>query len=189
MTTYALPVPTNYVDHQARHTVVLDGPAYVIGPRSTRWHRIRSRVEVTDRATGEHIRTVISAWCGTHVRDGVAWDHIENDPRCGTCEGRWEGWARERNLVFDPSTSDRRTTKCPGSRASTYAKTVNWITSNGGICRYCGAPVSARAYGWNGARIVTHESGPNLPDPCPIHGHLALTLTADGAVCACEVDA
>lgn len=180
-TAYAKPIPTGYVD-TARRTVITEGPAYVIGPRSTRWHRVRSVVAV--ERDGDRYESV-SAWCGTSIpRNAVRWDAIEDDPRCGTCEGRWEGWRRERRLVFDP-TVPTRPKWCPGSRALSYEKTVTWVTGSGGLCRVCGAPVSLRSWGYDESRVVTHAPGPKLPDPCLLHGYLALRVTDEGAQCAC----
>lgn len=184
---------------------ITEGPAYVRGPRSSRWHRVRSgtRRLREDWQTGEvTIDESFHLWCGPvlFARAAGRWaggllfvdDCPRDEPACGTCEGRAIGADRDRpEWLFSP-TSLATPAKCPGSRSMLVREDQSrW---NRATCLVCGDVVAMRASGgpynphWGSA---THEPGPGLIPGCPWHAWRELTTALDDAgqivvACRCQ---
>lgn len=183
--------------------VIWEGPAYARGPRSTRWHRIRSgqrRLHEDWRTGVVTIRDSYSTWCGRGMfqrdtdrslilfADGPA----AGEPSCGTCEGRAIGAARDRpEWLYSPMRLDRPL-RCPGSHTMLVVEDQGrW---NRATCLVCGDVVKMGAHGgpyatrWD-ARV--HEPGAGLVEGCPWHAWRELTVATDDdgnqvAVCRCQ---
>ena len=172
--------------------VISEGPAYArSGNRSTRWHLIRSAEDYISPYSGELHRS-LTYWCGQFAsRDALTMDEPpQNEPVCGTCFGRREGWQRNHGLLFTPH-GITPPKVCPGSRHMYLA-----VDAGDGYyrCLACGCTVR----GWSfGSRycpdygLRTHAPGSDLVEPCPWHAWRDL-VRADGpsgtvAACRCQV--
>lgn len=185
--------------------VITEGPAYARGPRSTRWHRIRSGQRVLHErwSTGEaYIRESYSTWCGQSMferPDGKYGGSIlfadgppDGEPACGTCEGRAIGADQDRpEWLFSPMRLEAPP-KCPGSQ--TLFVVEDQGRYNRATCLVCrdvvkmgarGGPYASR---WD-ARV--HPPGPGLIPGCPWHAWRELTKAVDEdgntvAACRCQ---
>lgn len=186
--------PSSHLGLNELKEAILEGPAYGRTRAATRWHRIRWAYNVLreDLAGKLSLRTIRSFWCGQSAgHEPILTDTPPvEDLLCGTCEGRYAGWARERNWLFTPR-DIARPKLCPGSQTMLVAEDPErW---NRATCLVCGDQIKMRAFGgshyytgsWGAQR---HEPGPALIDPCLFHAWRDLTRTTDGRVsCRCEV--
>lgn len=169
---------------------VKEGPGYGRGPRSSRWHLVRSAVDRIHARDGD-IRRTYMYWCG-QTADGfdtlTADAAPEGEPVCGTCYGRREGHDPDRpDLLFTPMIHPPRL--CPGSQTGMYTETA-WSR---GVCLVCGEPVKLRGFGqWYGGSAhygaQKHGPGPGLIEPCEFHGwrEIVTCLSGDDTVAACR---
>lgn len=188
---YAPPIPSWHVDERVETEVLREGPAYIRGPRSTRWHRVRS-AELTLRSwEPDEIRRHWTLWCGpgVHDRKYEPWLTDEppaGEPRCGTCEGRWRGVQPDSEWLFTPYAEPPKV--CPGSQRREFAS--DDATPFAGRCLVCGDYVKMRAYGgayrgdWGPQR---HVPGDGLIASCEVHGWKRLTRRGDMVTCQCQV--
>lgn len=166
-----------------------EGPAYVRTRRMGRWHRVRSSTLQLHESDPKTLRQSWTTWCGQGVpygRDPWLTDAPPTDePRCGTCEGRYAGWVAEHGWIFTPATLDPPKT-CPGSQTML----VQELAYNRGICAVCLKPVKLRGYGsWHNGRYGAqrHAPGLDLIPGCPFHAWRELTIHDGAVVCTCTV--
>lgn len=190
--------------------VIIEGKPYARGPRSTRWHRVRSGQRILDEhwETGDlTIRESFTTWCGQSMFDrgrgrGARGPILfadappEGEPSCGTCEGRAIGAdATHPAWLFSPArlTPPRW---CPGSRSE---RLVVELPPRPGMraparCLVCGFEGRMSAGGsWHSGTwgLKQHSPGPDLIPGCPWHAWRELTRAVDDdghpvAACRCK---
>lgn len=187
-----LPPRTNSVARTGEsllREVVHEGPAYArSGNRSTRWHLIRSAEDhIFEGGDGEIWRTM-TFWCGPMSRNVITADEPpENEPVCGTCFGRREGWQRNHGLLFTPHGIEAPKV-CPASRHMALAVDVG---DGYYRCLACGCTVRGWTFGspyCPDYGLRTHAPGSGLVEPCPWHAWRDLVKAdgPDGPVAACR---
>jgi hypothetical protein len=162
-----------------------------------RWHRPRSglRYVADGRPSG---RYSLHTWCGqiAHSARGIITaDQPDQDPLCGTCEGRAVGAGHSligvvpmSELLFEPFSQYAPPPVCPGFRRGL----VRTDTARAEQCVTCGELVPIRFYGrgYDAVRVFpqSHPPGPGLVPPCPFHGWDMLVLRpgAERASCSCH---
>lgn len=183
--------------------VIWEGPAYARGPRSTRWHRIRSgqrRLDQHWKTGAVSIRESYTLWCGQSMfarnNDNspilFADTSGAGEPSCGTCEGRAIGADRGRpEWLYTPMRLEPPA-RCPGSHTMLVREDQGRY--NRATCLVCGDVVKMGAHGgpyasrWD-ARV--HEPGAGLIEGCPWHAWRELALATNGAggtvvACLCQ---
>jgi hypothetical protein len=185
------PVSTSGGPWSGQHPLT-EGPRYVRGRGSSRWHRPRNATTWPDG------RTIYSYWCGPSGTDGGKYGPLwltdetpSEEPVCGTCVGRALGAGQDDTpaglppLRFDPRWI-KPSAVCPGSRSrSLFADLAGHRC---GRCLACGDIHPVRAFnGWNsyGAGLVRHAPGAGLVEPCPFHAWSRLEPSGDTARCGC----
>lgn len=172
------------------HEAIREGLPYVRGPRSTRWHRVRSGYRVL-REYDSEIHEVFHYWCG---QAGFGPRELlfaaapgPGEPSCGTCEGRAIGADRERpEWLFTPW--DLETPEvCPASGTQMCAP----IPGNHRVatCLACGAltPIRGRGGPWNPTwGLTSHQPGPDLPEGCEFHAWRHLEHHEGVTACRCR---
>lgn len=184
--------------------VIEEGPPFIRGPRSTRWHRVRSGQRVYREWT-DSISESYTTWCGQGMFDRshrgygapmLAETVTDGDPLCGTCEGRSIGADPEHpEWLFSPMRLIPPRW-CPGSRTERLAVE---LPAAPGIrhparCLVCGvvARMSAGGSWWGGTwGIRQHEPGPELIPGCPWHAWRELVVALNDnndrvAACRCQ---
>lgn len=173
---------------------IMSGPALVRSRQSRRWHRVRAAHRSLHLFSADIVDHYLT-WCGqsysTHRTGALLMDSApEDQPLCGTCEGRAIGADRsEPHWLFEPMRLDPPK-RCPGSHTNLVLEDQGRY--NRATCLVCGDVVKMGAHGgpyatrWD-ARV--HESGPGLIEGCPFHAWRELTLARDSdgrAVAACR---
>ncbi|WBB94260.1 hypothetical protein [Verrucosispora sp. WMMC514] len=190
----ALLPPVTGGSHRFPDAVPLtEGPRFVRGPRSGRWHRPRAAVRYPGRL-------VWALWCGPHLFDTEQVPVLRSDetpadgPVCGTCVGRALGAGQDETptglgeLVFSPRWQEPPR-RCPGSRAWDMFDRPDTAHGSVGACLACGDLVAVRSMGgpWNPyAAPIEHVPGPGLVSACPFHAWQHIRRRPDGrAGCVC----
>jgi hypothetical protein len=184
--------------------VIESGPAYVRGPRSTRWHRVRAgqRQLRQNYRTGEvTVAESFTSWCGQSLFERAAGRQAgtllfadapaTDEPACGTCEGRYIGADNTRpEWLFSP-TRLLTPKQCPGSHTMLVREDQGrW---NRATCLVCGDVVKMGAHGGPYASRFdarVHTPGQGLIAGCPWHAWRELTTALDNdgntvAACRC----
>ena len=155
-------------------------PNYVRSRGSHYWHRARSGCRHHDG------RISYSYWCGPNYGDFGQEEIGDDEPLCGTCEGRFTAQAEENRWRFEPVKA-RRPRMCPAGRSERLTPPgAEGVFS----CPVCGETVWGRAVSrwYSGWAVIRHVAGPGLVEPCRRHGWRELCLDADGrAVCVCTL--
>lgn len=181
------------VGESLRREVITEGKPYARGPRSTRWHRIRSGQRILDEhwSTGElTIRESFTTWCGQAMFQRerskcggpilFVDDVPTGEPACGTCEGRFIGADHDRpEWLFSPARLEPPA-RCPGSHTMLVVEDQGrW---NRATCLVCGDVVKMGAHGGPYASRFdarVHHPGPALIPGCPWHAWRELTKATD----------
>lgn len=171
---------------------VPEGPRFARSGRASRWHMIRSAVDMIYPWNPDEIRRHLYYWCGQSASDVMTADEAPaEEPVCGTCYGRREGWERNQNLLFTP----RGLTPpkvCPGSTRGDLAASLEGGESR---CLVCGLSVRGWLFGgpynpsWG---LCRHAPGPGLVEPCEFHAWRDLIavrgVDSERAVaCRCQI--
>jgi len=140
MTVAYAPPMRGGIDSGALREAIAEGPAYGRTRAATRWHRIRSGYHALYANAPDELVTRYDFWCGQLAgRAPLLTDEPPADePRCGTCEGRYAGWTRQQNWLFTPR--DLTPPKlCPGSQRTWVKPDPAW-PDNGrrAICLHSG---------------------------------------------------
>lgn len=152
------------------------GPRLVRSSGSGRWHRTRSGTHHATRGN-----TVFHLWCGqaVHVGDAlIAGTLPEDQPLCGTCEGRAcgaghpaTGTPLNEALLFEPRSAAPPPARCPSHRFGEWK--LGGLPLRGVFaCPVCGSATRLRAAGgpYNSHSVIEgHAPGPGLIAPCPFH--------------------
>lgn len=192
---YAPPVTTMRPDERVIEEPVIEGPAYIRGRRSSRWHRVRSSYLSFREWRPDDLDQVWHFWCGQAASTGNANtgptlltdDPPADEPLCGTCEGRWLGVQADSRWLFTPYNVLDTPKVCPGSRGMEFMRETAW---NRADCLVCGDHVNLRASGgpyrgtW-GAQ--NHAPAAALIPGCLRHAWNQLVRCADDTIaCACQ---
>ncbi len=187
---YAPPLTSAPVDSRQLLEAVLEGPAYIRGPRSTRWHRVRSSYLWMVDYMPDKLRQRWEFWCGPGMSDWhydpwLTDEPPASEPRCGTCEGRYAGTQSGTGLLFTPHTLTPPRW-CPSSGGLALVRETAY---NRADCLVCGEHVKLRATGgpYNGGfGAGNHHPGPGLIPGCEFHAWKQLTRRGDVVVCRCQ---
>lgn len=118
-------------------------------------------------------------WCGVSRPMSFAKMTNKTPPamRCGTCEGRANGYEQRDGAIFRPRSPFDLPKLCPGSMGDDHSDR---------LCSYCGGKRTGH-YDGGGWREGWHRTAEGLSryTPCPRHGW-RFTRVVDGKLTCCE---